>query len=76
MRWKNSELFNDFNFTSLMNYEMKSPIEICAESFKEKLDDISCPFNHYIKNNIFLSSKNLDDILNNQANVNDCLNDF
>ena len=76
MRWKNSELFNDFNFTALMNYEMKSPIEICAESFKEKLNDISCPFNHYIKNNIFLSSKNLDDILSNQVNVNDCLNDF
>ena len=76
MKWKNSELFNDFDFTSLMSYEMKSPITVDTENYKDKLNDVSCPFNHYIKNNVFLSSKNLDEILNNQVNVDDCLNDF
>ena len=69
-------MFNDFDFTSLMSYEMKSPITVDTENYKDKLNDVSCPFNHYIKNNVFLSSKNLDEILNNQVNVDDCLNDF
>ena len=74
-KWKNLDLFNGFNFSSLLNYEMKSPIEI--DGILSRMNSIKpiCPFHQFIKNNIFLSSKNLDDILLN-SKANECFVDF
>ena len=75
IKWKNLDLFNGFNFSSLLNYEMKSPIEI--DGILSRMNSIKpiCPFHQFIKNNIFLSSKNLDDILLN-SKANECFVDF
>ena len=81
-KWKSDTLFINFDFDALMKIEVKSPFveeggskkSVNANEMEKELLNTICPFHQFIKNNIFCSSNELDEIQNKY--VNDYLNDF
>lgn len=74
-RYKGFPLFQGFDFDSLLKMEMKSPF-ISEENNKgkEDLENLTYPFHQFIKNNIFCSSNELDEVT--KKSVDDYLSDF
>ena len=71
-------LFDNFNFDSLIKREIKSPISRIP-TIKDKptlLDNTLIPFYQFMQSNIFFSSNDLSDFLNHNNHENEFLSEF
>lgn len=60
-KWKNYDLFKEFDFNKIMNMSMESPIKLKERIFSDEtkmLNNINFTFHHFMKNYIYSSCNN------------------
>ena len=77
-KWKNYELFHGFNLEELLNRKMISPIKYKKTTFNEKeiMNNTTYQFYQFMKNNIYSSSNELEELCKKNNNADSYLNDF
>ena len=71
---KSLPFFEGFDFEALLNMKISPPYKPEGKIKETDLENVGIPFTHFMRNNIYSSSNELDELL--KKNADDFLSDF